>query len=158
LDVFLSVDLEDGYSDSPSAVAAFVASLPVAGLNIEDSSQDRLLAPGVLAGQVAAVKERCPDVFVNARVDTYWLGPDATVEATLVRVREYVAAGADGIFVPGASGAEVVPYRAALYAALEAVEQVRATLPPVDSVAYAALQDNLLRFVGAHRRRCAGSP
>ena len=42
-------------------------------------------------------------MFVNARVDTYWLGQDATVAATLERAAAYVAAGADGVFVPGAT-------------------------------------------------------
>lgn len=52
---------------------------------------------------MTAIKRLCPDVFVNARVDTYWLGQDATVEATLARATRYVEAGADGVFVPGAS-------------------------------------------------------
>ena len=40
------------------------------------------------------------DVFINARIDTYWLGrPDLT--ETLERAKAYVDAGADGIFVPG---------------------------------------------------------
>jgi 2-methylisocitrate lyase-like PEP mutase family enzyme len=42
-------------------------------------------------------------VFVNARVDTYWLGQDADLPATLARAEHYVRAGADGIFVPGAT-------------------------------------------------------
>jgi 2-methylisocitrate lyase-like PEP mutase family enzyme len=42
-------------------------------------------------------------VFVNARVDTYWLHQDETESATLDRAASYVEAGADGVFVPGAS-------------------------------------------------------
>jgi 2-methylisocitrate lyase-like PEP mutase family enzyme len=108
VDILVSVDLEDGYSDDPEEVAAFVAALPVAGLNIEDSSRDELVAPQRLAAKVTAIKQRCPDVFVNARVDTYWLGQDATVEATLERAAHYVAAGADGIFVPGTADPDVI--------------------------------------------------
>jgi 2-methylisocitrate lyase-like PEP mutase family enzyme len=52
---------------------------------------------------VAAIKRRRPELFVNARVDTYWLGQDATPDATLARAARYVEAGADGVFVPGAS-------------------------------------------------------
>jgi hypothetical protein len=33
---------------------------------------------------------------VNARVHTYWLGQDATAQATLTRAARYVRAGADG--------------------------------------------------------------
>lgn len=99
----ISIDVEDGYSDDPDEVAAFLEPLPVAGVNVEDSSQDRLIDPGLHAAKVAAIKDRRPDVFVNARVDTYWLGQDAEVGATLARARAYVDAGADGIFVPGAT-------------------------------------------------------
>src|SRR5262249_51232837 len=73
--------------------------LGVAGVNIEDSSSEQLIAPDAHAAKVAAVKRRCPDLFLNARVDTYWLGQDAAT--TLDRARRYVAAGADGVFVPG---------------------------------------------------------
>lgn len=101
VDILLTVDLEDGHSDDPAEVAALVDPLPVAGLNIEDSRLDRLVDPRLLADKIAAVKQRRPDVFVNARVDTYWFGQDATEERTLARARTYVAAGADGIFLPG---------------------------------------------------------
>jgi 2-methylisocitrate lyase-like PEP mutase family enzyme len=103
LPVPISADIEDGYDDDPDAVAAYVATLCVAGTNIEDSSAERLIAPGAHAAKVAAIKRAAPEVFVNARVDTYWLGQDATVAATLERAIAYVAAGADGVFVPGAT-------------------------------------------------------
>jgi 2-methylisocitrate lyase-like PEP mutase family enzyme len=101
LPVHVSVDIEDGYDDDPWNVAEFVAGLGVAGVNIEDSSAERLIIPGTHAAKVAAIKRHAPDVFVNARVDTYWLGQDAYVAATLTRARAYVDAGADGIFIPG---------------------------------------------------------
>ncbi|MEU0693493.1 isocitrate lyase/phosphoenolpyruvate mutase family protein [Streptomyces niveus] len=109
LPVHVSVDIEDGYSDDPDEVAAYVSTLAaagadvadVAGVNIEDSTAETLVDPAAHAAKVAAVKRRCPEVFVNARVDTYWLGQDATVAATLERAARYVEAGADGVFVPG---------------------------------------------------------
>lgn len=106
LPVYLSVDIEDGYYDDPDQVAAYVAELDalgIAGINIEDSSAETLIPAAAHASKVAAIKERCPALFVNARVDTYWLSQDATVEATLERAGRYVEAGADGVFVPGAS-------------------------------------------------------
>ena len=103
LPVPVSTDIEDGYDDDPDAVAAYVAALGVAGINIEDSTEEALVAPQAHAAKVAAIKRAAPDVFVNARVDTYWLGQDATVAATLERAAAYVAAGADGVFVPGAT-------------------------------------------------------
>jgi 2-methylisocitrate lyase-like PEP mutase family enzyme len=103
LPVPVSADIEDGYDDDPAAVAAYVARLGVAGINIEDSSAERLIAPDAHAAKVAAIKRAAPGIFVNARVDTYWLGQDATVAATLARAAAYIEAGADGVFVPGAT-------------------------------------------------------
>ncbi len=108
LPVPVSIDLEDGYSDDPDEVAAYVAGLDVAGINIEDSTDQRLVPPEAFAAKVAAIKAHCPEVFVNARVDTYWLHQDETVEATLTRAARYTEAGADGIFVPGARDPEVL--------------------------------------------------
>ncbi len=108
VDAFISIDIEDGYADEPEQVASFVDRLPVAGINIEDSSNDQLVDPRQLADKVAAIKARRPDVFVNARVDTYWLDQDADIDKTLHRASTYLAAGADGIFVPGATDAGTV--------------------------------------------------
>jgi 2-methylisocitrate lyase-like PEP mutase family enzyme len=108
LDCLVSVDIEDGYADDPAEVAGYVAALPVAGVNIEDSTAERLVPPEAYAAKVAAVKQRCPGVFVNSRVDTFWLGQDATVESTVDRAARYVAAGADGIFVPGAADPDLL--------------------------------------------------
>jgi 2-methylisocitrate lyase-like PEP mutase family enzyme len=117
LPAYISVDIEDGYADDPAEVAAYVAALGVAGVNIEDSTDERLLAPTDHAAKVAAIKAGAPGVFVNARVDTYWLHQDETVEATIERARAYVDAGADGIFVPGLAEPDVLR---ALTAAVDA--------------------------------------
>lgn len=100
LPVPVTVDLEDGFADDPAEVGALVAQLPVAGVNLEDSTGGRLVDPARHAAKVAAVVETCPGVFVNARVDTYWLGED-DLAATIARAQRYVDAGADGVFVPG---------------------------------------------------------
>jgi 2-methylisocitrate lyase-like PEP mutase family enzyme len=103
LPAYVSADVEDGYHDDPDVVACYVADLGAAGINIEDSTDEKLISPQAHAAKVAAIKERSPEVFINARVDTYWLNQDANVSATLKRAEAYVEAGADGIFVPGAS-------------------------------------------------------
>lgn len=101
----LSLDVEDGYSDDPDVVADYVGRLGVDGINLEDSTAERLIAPDLHVAKIVAIKALSPQLFVNARVDTYWLGEDANVRATLDRARQYVAAGADGVFVPAAPGA-----------------------------------------------------
>jgi 2-methylisocitrate lyase-like PEP mutase family enzyme len=100
---YISADVEDGYHDDPVVVAEYVSGLGAAGINIEDSTDEQLISAQAHAAKVAAIKQRSPDVFVNARIDTYWLDQDADVSATLTRAEAYVEAGADGIFIPGAS-------------------------------------------------------
>ncbi|MEV5279465.1 isocitrate lyase/phosphoenolpyruvate mutase family protein [Streptomyces sp. NPDC052811] len=100
----VTVDIEAGFSTDPGEVGDLVAelgSLGVAGVNLEDGRGDRLADPLAQVALIRAVKSRAPEVFLNARTDTYWLSVDASVSATLERARRYVDAGADGIFVPG---------------------------------------------------------
>ena len=99
----ITVDIEHGFSDDPEAVAGYVARLGVAGVNIED----RLGDPALHAAKVACIKARTPDLFVNVRTDTYWLGRPA-LEETLERANAYVEAGADGVFVPGVTAADEI--------------------------------------------------
>ncbi|GAA3356515.1 isocitrate lyase/phosphoenolpyruvate mutase family protein [Streptomyces antimycoticus] len=109
LPALVSVDIEGGCSERPEEVAALAAELDragVVGVNIEDGRPDGTLAP--LARQcavLAAVKERVPRLFVNARTDTHWLaaiGGDTppSLSAAAERIEAYVRAGADGVFVP----------------------------------------------------------
>jgi 2-methylisocitrate lyase-like PEP mutase family enzyme len=101
LPAYVSADIEDGYSDDPAEVAGYVAALGAAGVNIEDSTGETLIAPERHTAKIAQIKMRAPGVFVNARIDNYWLGQDAAISAVLDRAAAYVDAGADGIFVPG---------------------------------------------------------
>jgi len=95
LPVPVSIDIENGFSADPAEVAAYVDRLgPVAGVNLEDQLTD----PAHFAQVLVAVTGR--RTFINARVDTYWLGSGG-VDETLARAHAYVHAGADGIFVPG---------------------------------------------------------
>ncbi|MEV7328026.1 isocitrate lyase/phosphoenolpyruvate mutase family protein [Micromonospora sp. NPDC093244] len=104
--VLLTVDIEGGFSDDPAEVAGYAAELAglgVVGINLEDGRADGTLAePECVADKVAAVRAAVPGLFVNARTDTWWLGVDDPLAQTLARARAYRAAGADGIFVPGA--------------------------------------------------------
>ncbi|MFB7615630.1 isocitrate lyase/phosphoenolpyruvate mutase family protein [Kitasatospora sp. NPDC056181] len=101
----LSVDVESGFSDDPSEVADLaveLASLGAVGINLEDGRADDTLAPvAVHAAKIAAVKAAVPDLFVNARTDTHWLGVTDPGPETDRRLAAYQQAGADGVFVPG---------------------------------------------------------
>ncbi|GGW99962.1 isocitrate lyase/PEP mutase family protein [Streptomyces noursei] len=102
-----TVDIEGGFGGGPGQVADLAAELArhgAAGINLEDGRPGGggLQDPARQAELIAAVKERTPDLFVNARIDTHWLvdSPPPLSEA-LARAEVYAAAGADGIFVPG---------------------------------------------------------
>ncbi|MGI5504271.1 isocitrate lyase/phosphoenolpyruvate mutase family protein [Lentzea sp. CA-135723] len=95
----VTADLESGFGKSPRDVGELVAGLGVAGVNLEDGRPHGLATPQEQAKLIAAVKERAPGVFLNARIDTHWLGKAR--DETADRARRYVDAGADGIFVAG---------------------------------------------------------
>lgn len=98
----VSVDAEDGFGQDPDEVAATareLAAAGVAGVNLEDG-----LGPAEAhAAKIAAVKAAAPDLFVNARTDTHWLGDARDARETHRRLDLYRQAGADGVFVPGLS-------------------------------------------------------
>jgi 2-methylisocitrate lyase-like PEP mutase family enzyme len=103
----LSVDIEGGYADDPSAVARLVSSVIDAGavgINIEDGAS----APELLCAKIDAARQSAlaagADLFINARTDVYLrdlAAGDAAVEEVLRRARLYQSAGSDGLFVPG---------------------------------------------------------
>jgi 2-methylisocitrate lyase-like PEP mutase family enzyme len=104
----LSVDAEGGFSDDPTEVAELACELAAAGavgVNLEDGRGDGTLTPvHVHAAKIAAVKATVPDLFINARTDTHWLGGGGPGDSeTSRRLDAYRQAGADGVFVPGLS-------------------------------------------------------
>ncbi|OKI00708.1 3-methyl-2-oxobutanoate hydroxymethyltransferase [Streptomyces sp. CB02923] len=111
----VTADIESGYGDGPEDVAETVRGVVAAGavgVNIEDATHGgpaplrpaREQAARLTAARRAADAAGVP-LFLNARIDTYLsaVGEDeeARLKETLERASVYVAAGADGIFVPG---------------------------------------------------------
>jgi 2-methylisocitrate lyase-like PEP mutase family enzyme len=110
LAVPLTVDLEGGYAEDPAEVAALcreLADLGVAGINLEDGlERGQLRTVEQHAAVIEAVATAVPELFVNARTDTYWRGVGAEQERldeTVRRLAAYGDAGASGVFVPGLS-------------------------------------------------------
>jgi 2-methylisocitrate lyase-like PEP mutase family enzyme len=109
----VTADIESGFGTSPEAVAVTVAGVLDAGavgVNVEDSLRagptplrpvqdqaERLAAARGAADEVGV------ELFINARVDTFLRISDPTerLDETFARAEIYLAAGADGIFVPG---------------------------------------------------------
>lgn len=140
LPIAISADIESGFGGGPDETAALAAELSaagVAGINIEDGQADGTLAdPAAQARLIDAIKKAAPDLFVNARTDTYWLGcgTDPLAE-TLRRAEAYAAAGADGVFVPS------LPDDAAVAAVVAGVEAPLNVLFAPDRHTYARLAD-----------------
>ncbi|MBT2400839.1 isocitrate lyase/phosphoenolpyruvate mutase family protein [Streptomyces sp. ISL-100] len=122
----VTADIEGGYADSPDGVGKTVEGVLAAGavgVNIEDAlhTGPGLLRAAAEQGEFLAAARAAADsagvpLFINARIDTYLrsVGDPATrLRETLDRASVYVAAGADGIFVPGVSDTETVTALAA---------------------------------------------
>ena len=99
LPVPVTVDIEYGFGADVRELAADLSAMGIAGVNIEDGRGAGLAKPAEQAVLIHRLKEGAPGLFVNARVDTYWVG--TAFEETLPRAQSYADAGADGIFVPG---------------------------------------------------------
>jgi 2-methylisocitrate lyase-like PEP mutase family enzyme len=101
----VTADLEEGFGDTPDEVAetaALAAAAGAVGLNIEDDTHP----PERLAARIAAIAARmakdATPLFINARIDAFLRGHSEPLAETLSRIPLYEAAGASGIFVPGA--------------------------------------------------------
>ena len=110
----VSVDLESGYGESPEAVAQAcrrAIEAGAVGINLEDARPGarELIEIDQQCARIRAIR-RAADatgvpLFINARTDGFWLGlwdEDRRLADSIARSQAYVAAGADGVFVPGA--------------------------------------------------------
>ncbi|HET9483643.1 MAG TPA: isocitrate lyase/phosphoenolpyruvate mutase family protein, partial [Xanthomonadales bacterium] len=112
----VTADVEGGYGDVAETVRGIVDA-GACGINLEDSAGDGpvLHAIAAQAARIAAAR-RAADaagapIFVNARIDVYLKGvgaPDGRFDETVARAHAYVAAGADGVFVPGVVDAATI--------------------------------------------------
>ena len=115
LDVPVTADVESGYSADRTALSAFIKRLDatgVAGYNLEDvKSEGELYEVKEACHRVRAARDAAPELFINARTDVYLaqIGPpESRFDATVERLRAFVDAGADGVFVPGVMDADTI--------------------------------------------------
>ncbi|MEU9341611.1 isocitrate lyase/phosphoenolpyruvate mutase family protein [Streptomyces sp. NPDC048278] len=140
----VTADIETGYAPDAAGVGDTVRAVIAAGaigVNIEDalygSGEGPLRAVAEQAERIAAAREAADaagvPLFVNARIDTFLSGAGAVAE-TLERASAFLAAGADGIFVPGAVDPDTVK---ALVAGIDGPLNVMAGpgAPPVADLA-----------------------
>lgn len=106
----VTADIEDGFGATPAEVGETVRAVIAAGavgINIEDAwhgGDTPLRDVDDQCARLAAVRATADEtgvpLFVNARVDTFLWQVGGLAE-TVERAKAYLAAGADGIFVPG---------------------------------------------------------
>ncbi|MFI6981805.1 isocitrate lyase/phosphoenolpyruvate mutase family protein [Embleya sp. NPDC050154] len=115
VDVPVTADIESGFGEDPEGVAETIRGVLAAGavgVNLEDALHTGsvpLRTPVDQAERIAAARAAADaagvPLFINARLDTYLRGvgdgPAERLRETLDRATAYLAAGADGIFVPG---------------------------------------------------------
>jgi 2-methylisocitrate lyase-like PEP mutase family enzyme len=116
----VTADIEAGFGTTAEAAVRSVERSIAAGAvgaNLEDfdPALDDLIPLEAHAERIRAVKARAAALgvrfFVNARTDVLLqeIGPAASrVDRAIERLRAYAAAGADGIFAPGATDAETI--------------------------------------------------
>jgi 2-methylisocitrate lyase-like PEP mutase family enzyme len=103
----VTADIESGFgrtADEVAGTARAIVEAGASGVNIEDGLGDGLRDVAEQAERYAAAREAAPELYINARVDTYLRGvgdPAGRLEHTLERAQKYLDAGASGIFVPG---------------------------------------------------------
>lgn len=153
--IALSIDLEAGCSDDPDEVGRLAAELALIGclgVNIEDSdAAGRLVDPEFAAAKVAAIAAAAPALYLNARTDPFWVAAggetdDRRAEA-VARARDYLAAGATGVFVPGVLTATTIrSLSAEIPAPLNALVQPDLALPQLAQLGVARVSTGSLLF------------
>lgn len=110
----VTADIEGGFAEAEGGIAqsiAMVLDAGAVGVNIEDGS----LAAEEFAKRIAAARDAADragvNLFINARTDVFLRGEGTEEQQTgevLTRAASYLAAGANGIFVPGARSATAI--------------------------------------------------
>ena len=119
----LSGDLENGYGDTPEAVAACITAAIGHGLvggSIEDHSatEPSGMVPIELAVEKIAAAREAADASgitftVTGRAESLYGNVDDPLGDAIERANRYVAAGADCIFIPGLTTLDVIASTAA---------------------------------------------
>ena len=118
----VTTDIEAGYADSEDELQRNIEELIDAGavgLNLEDAipgDKKKLYSLGQQTARIKTVRQaangRGIPLVINARTDTYWIGAiqpeESRIQQTIERGRAYLRAGADCIFIPGASDLRVI--------------------------------------------------
>ena len=112
VEVPVSADIEAGFGDDAASVGETVAAVidsGAIGINLEDAApgaEPALVDLDEQCARIAAARAASDsagiDLFINGRTDVFWLGLEGEelLETAIARLRAYVEAGADGVFIP----------------------------------------------------------
>ena len=106
----VTADLEGGYHDIAATAAGLVASGAI-GLNLEDAGGDAAQHASRIATVRRVGRELGVNLVINARTDLYLeqIGdPASRFDRACERLRAYIAAGADCVFVPGITDEDTI--------------------------------------------------
>jgi len=137
----LSVDLERGYTNDPCLLNEHIQALidaGVSGINMEDA-QGTDIYLRKLNSVAAYLKNTSQQLFINARTDVFLQKVPAPLETTIERAKMYGEAGANSLFVPGISDADVIR------------KIVASTTLPVNVVSTPAISVKVLEECGVKR-------
>ncbi len=107
-DLPVTIDMEAGYGDNPTAVGASVkraVDTGAIGINMEDKDPVTKVLYSITDASARIKAAAATGVFVNARADSFILAPPAEhdaakVDAMIERAKAYADAGAGCLFVP----------------------------------------------------------
>ncbi|WP_169923517.1 isocitrate lyase/PEP mutase family protein [Xenorhabdus innexi] len=104
----VTADVEDGLLTPDESMDDLVEDLyfvGCVGINIEDTKNGKSLPIDAGAERIASVRTAANKIhyslFINARIDSWLRGENTDPEHLISRANTYLAAGADGIFIPG---------------------------------------------------------
>ncbi|QUQ63363.1 isocitrate lyase/PEP mutase family protein [Kutzneria sp. CA-103260] len=130
----VSADLEGGYGDVRATIRAAV-DVGVVGVNIEDVRYPDgvMWSADEAADRIAAARSVDADLVINARTDEWWSG-DRRFDEGVARLRRFLDAGADCLFVPGLPE-ELIPDLVAALPGAAINVLASPTLPSLESLA-----------------------
>ena len=114
VDLPVTADIEGGYgsdADGVEQTAFAVVEAGAVGVNIEDADRSVDDAVARIRAARRGADRAGVAAFVNARTDVFLAGAvaaGARLDATVERANRFLAAGADGVFVPGVADAATI--------------------------------------------------
>lgn len=147
-----TVDMEAGYSRTIEGIIKNIDQLHdagVSGINLEDTIAGQFQTVAAFEKTLFAISDHISrnnlKLFLNIRTDGFLLGMPTALSETLIRIKRYENAGADGIFVPCITDVKDIQ------------TVVQSTLLPINVMCMPALPDfNTLTFLGVKRISMGG--